>query len=195
MLENIKQFDTELFIVLNGKNHFFLDPIMYLASDKLFLVPFYLLIFLLILKAYKRKSILIYFFIGLLITISVQISSSIFKPLTKRLRPSHEPALADIVNISEAGPGGLYGFVSGHATNSFALFVFLFCILDNRFNWLKYTLCFWAILVSYSRIYVGVHYPGDVLAGALLGSLIGFGLAQLFQQTKIYNKIPYFRYV
>lgn len=188
MLEYLKGIDTLLFLFLNKQHHFMVDPIMYWASDKLFWLPFYLLIFVLIIKFYKRRSILLLFFVGILITLSDQVSSSIFKPLTKRLRPSHEPAILDLVHISEAGPGGMYGFVSGHATNSVALFVFLSLVLDKRFNWLKYTLCFWAMLVSYSRIYVGVHYPGDVLAGALLGSLIAYGVSKLYLQTSVYTQ-------
>src|SRR5699024_10562760 len=102
---------------------------------------------------------LIFVFVGLLITLSDQISSSIFKPIIGRLRPSHNPDLMGLIHLSKAGPGGMFGFVSGHATNSFALFVFLSVILTPRFKWGKYILFGWAILVSYSRIYVGVHYP------------------------------------
>ncbi len=193
MMDQIIKLDTELFLFLNGKHNTFLDPIMYWASDKLFWVPFYLIIFLIILKAYKKRAVLIYFFIGILITLSDQISSSFFKPLTKRLRPSHEPAIADLVHLSEAGPGGMYGFVSGHATNSIALFIFLTLILSKKFNWLKYTLCFWALLVSYSRIYVGVHYPGDVVGGILLGAVVGYAVGKLYLQTNLYTRTSYFK--
>lgn len=94
-----------------------------------------------------------------------------------------------MVHLSKAGSGGMYGFVSGHATNSFALFIFLTLILNKKFNWLKYILCFWALLISYSRIYVGVHYPGDVICGALLGSLVGFGVAKLYQWVSTQGRI------
>src|SRR5699024_2997189 len=90
-----------------------------------------------------------------------------------------------------AGPGGMFGFVSGHATNCFALFIFLSMILAPNFKWGRYILFAWAILVSYSRIYVGVHYPGDVVCGALLGSIIGLVLAK-FYEVIAYNKIEVF---
>lgn len=187
MLERLNTFDTELFLLLNGQHNAFLDPIMYWASEKWFWIPFYLFLFLLIIAAYKKRSLLIFLSIGALITLSDQISSSILKPWTKRLRPSHQPALMDLIYLSEAGPGGMYGFVSGHATNSFALFVFLSLTLNKKFKWLKILLCFWAILVSYSRIYVGVHYPGDVLGGAILGTTLGYGIAILYKYISNYE--------
>ncbi|MDM8176209.1 phosphatase PAP2 family protein [Olivibacter sp. 47] len=95
------------------------------------------------------------------------------KNLVKRFRPSHEPTLAGLVHLSEAGPGGKYGFVSSHSANAFGLVTFLFFLLPAKYNWLKIILLFWALLVSYSRIYNGVHYPFDILGGALVGVLSG----------------------
>jgi len=180
MLERLKDIDTRLFLFLNGQHNSFFDPIMYWISDKYFWTPFYLLIVILIIRAYKKKSILILFCIGILITLSDQLSSHLIKPWVKRLRPSHNPAIENLVHLSKAGGGGLYGFVSGHATNSFALFIFLCLVLSTKFDWLKKVLFFWAILICYSRIYVGVHYPGDVICGAILGSLVAWLVALLY---------------
>lgn len=181
MLERLKDIDTSLFLFLNERHNSFFDPIMYWISNKYFWTPFYLLIVILIIRAYKKKSILILFCIGILITLSDQLSSHLIKPWVKRLRPSHTPAIESLIHLSKAGAGGLYGFVSGHATNSFALFVFLCLVLSRKFGWLKKVLFFWAVLICYSRIYVGVHYPGDVICGALLGSLVALAVVLFYK--------------
>jgi undecaprenyl-diphosphatase len=181
MLERLNSLDTHLFLALNGHHDAFFDPIMYWISNKLFWAPFYLFIIVLIIMAYKKRSLLIFLCVGLLIALSDQLASHLIKNVVRRLRPSHAPALAGLVHLSKAGPGGLYGFVSSHAANSFALFVFLGLILDSRFKWLKYILGVWAVLICYSRVYVGVHYPGDVLGGALLGSMIGYGVSLFYK--------------
>jgi undecaprenyl-diphosphatase len=190
MFARLNALDTRLFRYLNGHHSPFWDPVMYWASDKLFWIPFYALILFLIIRHYRKASIWIILCIGMLITLSDQLSSHLIKGLVRRLRPSHEPALAGLVHLSKAGAGGMYGFVSGHAANSFALLVFLSLILARRFRWLKYVLACWALLVCYSRVYVGVHYPGDVVCGALLGALVGWAMAWLY---KAVVRAGYFR--
>lgn len=192
MLQKLNQLDTRLFLFLNSHHNSFFDPVMYWAGNKFFWAPFYLFIIILIIIAYKKRSILIFICVAVLITLSDQLSSHLIKPLVKRLRPSHNPAIEHLVHLSKAGPGGLYGFVSGHATNSFALFIFLVLILPKRFNWLKWILCVWAVLICYSRIYVGVHYPGDVFCGAVLGSLVGVLVAAIYKwiRNRLHRSSP-----
>lgn len=173
MLEKLNALDTKLFLFLNSRHNAFFDPIMYWVSTRFIWIPFYLLIAILIVITYKKRSVLVFISVAILITLSDQLSSHLIKPWAKRLRPSHNPAIEHLVHLGKGGPGGLYGFVSGHATNTFALFIFLTLILPKKFNWLKWMLCIWAVVICYSRIYDGVHYPGDIFCGAVLGSIVG----------------------
>ncbi|MFL5787131.1 MAG: phosphatase PAP2 family protein [Flavisolibacter sp.] len=180
MLEQLKNLDKKLFLIINNHHNSYLDPIMYWASDKLFWIPFYLLIAILLIRDNKRNALLIFLCIAVLITLTDQVSSNLIRDWAQRPRPSHEPSLTGLIHLSNAGAGGHYGFVSSHAANAFALFTFLSLILSKKFRWLKYVLFFWALLIGYSRIYNGVHYPGDVLGGALLGALFGWLISQIY---------------
>ena len=111
-------------------------------------------------------------FFGLLILIGDRASVEMFKEVFERLRPCHNPTIKYLVHTVD-GCGGKFGFVSSHATNSFSLAVFSILLLKNKFKWITGSMLFWAALVSYSRIYVGVHFPADILGGAILGSGVG----------------------
>ena len=179
MLDKINTLDTQLFLFLNGKHNAFFDFIMYWASDMYFWFPFYAILIFFIAKHYKKQSLLIFISIAVLITLSDQTASHLIKNSVQRLRPSHQPALQNQIHLSKAGAGGKYGFVSSHAANAFALAMFLFLMLPKKFNWLKGVLFAWAILVSYSRIYNGVHYPSDVLVAALLGIILAWFISKI----------------
>jgi undecaprenyl-diphosphatase len=132
------------------------------------------------------RGVLMLLFIGIVITLCDQTASGLLKNLVQRLRPSHEPGLAGLVHLSKAGAGGLYGFVSSHAANCFGLATFLWFVLDKQFKLLKYWLFVWAVLVSYSRIYNGVHYPGDVVVAAFIGAGYGYLMAKAYFFTDAY---------
>ena len=180
-MQYLETLDTRLFLFLNGKHNAFFDFVMYWFSDKLIWIPMYVVIAFFIVRHYKINGILILLCIALVIAICDQTASHLIKNAVQRLRPSHEPALAGLVHLSKAGPGGLYGFVSSHTANAFGLATILYFVLDDRFSVLKYWLFIWAALVSYSRIYNGVHYPGDVLVAIALGALIGWMISKLYR--------------
>ena len=108
---------------------------------------------------------------AVMILVSDQLAN-LAKDTFQRLRPSHEPGL--MVHLVNAYKGGLYGFYSSHASNTFSIAIFLIVITQKRFKWLWIIAITWALFMSYTRIYLGVHFPGDILAGILMGSLIGY---------------------
>ncbi|WP_321331009.1 phosphatase PAP2 family protein [uncultured Bacteroides sp.] len=180
MIEYLNSLDTRLFLFLNCKHDAFFDFVMYWLSDKLIWIPMYFIIAFFIVKRYRIKGLVMLLLVALLITLCDQTASHLLKNLVQRLRPSHEPALAGLVHLSRAGAGGLYGFVSSHAANTFGLATFLWFVLDKKFIILKYWLFIWAALVSYSRIYNGVHYFGDVFVAAFLGAFFGWAVSKIY---------------
>ncbi len=174
-LEKIKQIDQSIFFFFNKMHNPFMDVVMSLFTRTEIWAIFFLVIIYFIIKKYKAKSVIILILLALSIVISDQFSVFIKESL-QRLRPSHDPAIQSMVHIVMK-KGGLYGFFSSHATNTFAVAMFLSLLFKNyRFTILIF---FWATLASYTRIYLGLHYPGDILTGMIVGSLIGLGMAVL----------------
>jgi undecaprenyl-diphosphatase len=178
MIENL---DQQLLLFLNSLNSPFWDQVMYAISGKLIWAPLYLAIMIYLGVKFKRKFIVILFFIILGITLADQISVHLFKNVFQRLRPCHEPELEGLVHLVKGECGGLYSFVSSHATNSF--YVAFFSLLFIRKRWFTVLIVLWASVVGYSRIYLGVHYPGDVVCGSILGAFVGWGIYKLYQYT------------
>ena len=180
-------FDTELFLFLNGLHAAWLDPVMTFISGKLTWTPFYLILLYLVIKNYKKQSVLIILGIILLIVCSDQVSSGIFKPLFERPRPCHNEAIKDLVHLPDGRCGGAYGFISSHACNVFALAVFMTNILKRYYRKIGWVMFVWASLVAYSRIYMGVHYPGDVIVGAAVGAIIGWLMFKAYRLWRMTN--------
>lgn len=190
MLETLKQLDRELFISLNGMHSPIWDTIMVFMSDKYVWIPFYLGLIGYLVWRYKRKSIAMILLVIISIGLADFVASGIMKPYFMRLRPCHDPALSDVINIVR-NCGGKFGFISSHAANTFALAVFFSMVLPHRYLIFKVLLVTWAVIVTYSRIYLGVHYPSDVLLGALLGSVLAY-LASL-AYFRVIDRYAYFR--
>ncbi len=166
--------DRSLFLVINGAHAPWADAVMGLTSAMTTWFPLHLLLLVLLQQRYGWKAFAWAVpVIALMIVCSDTGSVVLFKNTVQRLRPCHEPGLQDLVHLVDGHCGGRFGFVSSHAANHFAIAVFMARALEGRPMWAAGALLVWAAFVAYSRIYLGVHYPGDVLAGALYGSLVG----------------------
>lgn len=181
ILNQIIDFDIQIFLKINSWNSIFFDKVMYAVSGQIIWIPYFLFIIFLFIKKDKKKALIAILFLIFAIGISDFISFHGFKQVIKRLRPCHNPAIESVVHIVKNHCGGKYGFVSSHAANFFSIAMFSGLYINKKyFYYLSFGI---AIIVAYSRIYLGVHYPLDIVGGALLGMFISF----IF--FKILNKI------
>lgn len=173
--------DIRFFLLLNGCHADWLDPVMVLLTEMWPWIPLYLLWAFLIIKTYRKNSVWIFLAVALVVLCSDQLSAHVCKPLFHRLRPCFNPELEGMVHLPKGLPGGKYGFVSSHAANTFAVAAFLTAALRKSWRWVGWTLYGWALVSSYTRIYLGMHYPGDILCGAVLGIIIGLIIWRLMK--------------
>jgi undecaprenyl-diphosphatase len=173
MIEQLVEYDKELLQFLNGYHTPWLDPVMLILTETITWLPLYLFLFYLVIKEYKKESWIILLGVALTILLSDQITASIMKPYFARLRPSREPTLQGLVHLVRGYTGGQFGFASSHAANSFGVTTFFFLVFGSSKRWIGW-LFLWAAFITYTRIYLGVHYPGDILVGALVGMICGW---------------------
>ena len=175
----LNNWDHQLFLFLNGLHVGWLDPVMTFISSEMGWIPFYAVLLFLVFYKYRWKGFWVLLGVIVVITLSDQISASVFKPIFHRLRPCYDPLIEDLVYTPKGKPGGHYGFISSHAANTFALASFIYMTMKNHYSKIGWIMFPWAILVSYSRIYMGVHFPGDIICGAAVGMILGFGIGYL----------------
>lgn len=164
--------DKELLLKWNGSDSLFWDAFMWVTTSTYIWIPVAVVLLYIIIKNNKiQDAILIIILLAIVITLADQIASGICKPYFQRFRPTQDPSLMYQIDIVNGYRGGRYGFISSHAANTFAVALFLTLLIRSKS--LAFILFLWASLNAYSRIYLGVHYPGDILFGTLVGLLSG----------------------
>ncbi|MDR2119611.1 MAG: phosphatase PAP2 family protein [Tannerella sp.] len=179
MLERILDIERDAFLWLNGGHTPFMDGFMWLYSGKTVWIPVSILIFfMLFYRKNPKESFLILLFLALALTLCDQFASGICKPLFMRLRPTQHPDFMNDVQTVYNYRGGKYGFISSHAANAFGFAVFTLLLLRDR--WYTSVILFWAVVMCYSRIYLGVHFISDIVPGIIAGALFGFLCYRLY---------------
>ena len=185
--------DTNLFLFLNSFHNEFFDSFMAIVSGKIIWIPFYAAIFYAAIRRWKKESIWVILALILCIVLADQVASGVLKDWVQRPRPSHEPIIDGLVHLVNGYKGGAFGFASSHAANAFALAMLSSLVFRQRLY--GFFVFLWAALIAYSRIYLGVHYPGDILAGIIIGLLsaliLYFVLILIRPRHILYDKRKY----
>jgi Membrane-associated phospholipid phosphatase len=167
LIHTLTGWDTQLFLAINGCHSAFFDRFMYVFSAKFTWVPLYISVLYVLIKHWKKQAVWMVIALILCIVISDQVSSGLIKQLVQRPRPSHNESLNALIHLVNNYSGGMYGFVSSHAANSIGFALLSGLLFKQKLY--TYVLFLWAVVTAYSRIYLGVHYPLDVLGGAVVG--------------------------
>jgi undecaprenyl-diphosphatase len=180
MLNELVRYDKELFLYLNNLGTPGWDPFWLFLSGTWSAVPLYLVLLYIALKQMgARKTLVLLVAVALLITTTDQLAN-FFKYGLQRLRPCYDPEINTLMRLVKNTCGGQYGFFSAHAANSFAAAFFCTYLLKSKWNFLGIFLMIWAMLVSFSRVYIGVHFPLDIAAGASIGLILSWLFAKLY---------------
>ncbi|MFH6943931.1 phosphatase PAP2 family protein [Flavobacterium sp. FlaQc-50] len=181
MLEKIQELDTNLFVYLNGLGSETYDKLWLIITNQLNWTPLFLLIFYLIYKKIGGKQTLyVLLFIAILIAFTDQ-TTNLVKNTVQRLRPCNNPEINTFIRIVQVRKS--FSFFSGHAANTMAVATFLYLVLKRHFKYLGF-LFLWPLVFAYSRIYLGLHYPGDILTGYFVGAVFGTLIYLLYRKLK-----------
>lgn len=188
MLDYLNDIDTDALLAVNGLHDMFQDALWWMVSAKWSSLLLVLALVWILLHQNRRHALLVLLMLVLAFVIADQVSSGLIKHLVERLRPTHDPSLGDAVHIVNGYRGGMYGFVSSHAANSFAAATLIALIMRHRL--VTISLLAWAALQCYSRVYLGVHYPGDILGGIIVGVLAGWLVWSLMRWIQHRWRLP-----
>ena len=181
LLGTVKALDQQLLLIINHAHTPAIDALMVFASNRLVWFPAYAVLLAWLIYFFRRHAWVLLPLLFATVGLADSITSRIFKPFFARPRPCHDGLLNGLLHLPD-GCGGQFGFLSSHAANSVALTLFVALVLPaGRFRMLKWSLVVWAFLLSYSRVYLAAHYPSDVLGGGLIGALLAWLAAALFQ--------------
>ena len=184
MIDPLIQYDKELFLFLNNLGTENWDTFWMIITNKLSSIPLYLLLLILCIKKLGVKpTLLIIVLVALMITATDQLAN-IFKYGFERLRPCHDETVFSKMRLVKPYCGGKFGYFSAHAANSFTIATLFSLLFKKYFKWLPFLLIFWALLVAYSRIYIGVHFPLDVITGICVGLFFGWIFFMLYRIIK-----------
>jgi undecaprenyl-diphosphatase len=172
-MKTIQKFDLELLLWLNQFHHPWFDGVMFWLTKTVVWTPLFLLLIYLLYKTYKKNIWFPLLGVGFSLLLTDRITSGFMKPFFARLRPSHEPNLESVLHIVDGYRGGMYGFASSHAANTMGIAFFMWLLFHNKYPKI-YWLFVWSVFMGYTRIYLGVHYPGDVVVGFVVGLLSAF---------------------
>lgn len=186
-MESLISIDHQLFYFINDTlSNAFLDAVMPYWRDKKFWIPFYVLGLITIVKKFKFSSIYWVLFVALTVGISDTVSSKIMKPTFERVRPCNDEQMKKEARILvPCGKG--FSFTSSHATNHFAVSVFVLLTLGAYYKYIGPLMLVWAATISYGQVYVGAHFPLDILTGGILGSGIGYLVNYLYRNLPNYH--------
>jgi len=188
-MDFLADIDTRLFLFLNGLHADWMDQVMIHITNMWIWFPLYLLLIYWAVRQYGKRCWWVFLILGVVVLCTDQLASHVCKPVFQRLRPCFNTDLQDLIYLPNGLAGGKYGFVSSHAANTFGVATFLTPVMRKYRPWPAILLFLWALLSSYSRIYIGYHYPSDILAGAVIGVLVGLIGWKLFQivQRKVWH--------
>ena len=187
-LQRLVDIDKQVMLALNGSNSLYMDGVMKIYTTTVVWIPVALVLLFVVLKNNSpRVALLSVLAVTLTFVATDQVSSHLIKPLVARLRPCQDPTFMHLIDTFNNYRSGGYSFTSSHACNSFGLFAIISLIIRNRA--LSLSLLLWAVLNSFSRIYLGVHFPGDILCGGILGCVIGTVMYLLYNFVR--KKVEY----
>ena len=172
MIDYLMDIDAEALLAVNGMYSSFQDALWWMVSAKWSSALLVLSLLWILIHKNRRHALLVLAMVALALLLADQVSSGLIKHLVERLRPTHDPSLENAVHIVNGYRGGMYGFVSSHAANFFAIATLVSFIMRHRL--VVIALYGWGLAQCYSRMYLGVHYPGDILGGIIVGVLAGW---------------------